>query len=56
MSIVVWVLVILLVLFLLGGVAGPSWHPYPYTGHVGGYGIGTILVIILVVLLLTGRI
>lgn len=49
------ILIVLLVLFLLGGipVGGPAFH-YWGTGAWGGGGIGLILVILLV-LLLAGR-
>jgi hypothetical protein len=47
----VWVLVLLLLLIcgaFGGGFAG--WYP-----HTAGVGLGTVLIIVLVVLLLTGR-
>lgn len=49
------ILIILLVIFVLGGV-GP-WRAGPYwgTGYYGGGGLGLILVILLI-LLLVGRI
>ena len=47
----IW-LIILLVLLFCGGIGGgyAGWYPHQY-----GFGIGGILLIILVVLLLTGR-
>jgi hypothetical protein len=53
------ILLIILILFLVGGLA--PWGPYsgPYHGYGygnGGIGLGGILLIILVVMLLTGRI
>lgn len=47
------VITLLLIVLLILAIAGGSWH---YTGPIGGVSVGTILIIILIVLLLTGRI
>jgi hypothetical protein len=48
-----WILILLALVLVLGGI--PAYGPlYPQYGHYP-LGLGTILVIVLVVLLLTGR-
>jgi hypothetical protein len=46
------ILVIILVIFLLGGFSGVGGGPFYGTGYYGGGGIGLILVIVLVLVLL----
>lgn len=53
------VLIVLLILFMLGGIGSfPSWSHSRNWGYgpSGGLGLGGIIVLILVILLLTGRI
>lgn len=46
-------LLVLVVLILVLGFGG--WYVGPGVGHYGGFGLGGILLIVLLVLLLTGR-
>lgn len=50
-----WILLIVLVVILLGGVSGIGGGPFYGTGHYGGIGLGTVLVVVLILVLL-GRI
>lgn len=43
---------ILLIIFLLGGFAGVGGAPFYGTGYVGGGGLGLVVVVLLILLLL----
>ena len=46
------ILLIVIVIIFCGGLTGIGGGPFYNTGHYGGIGLGTILVILLIVVLL----
>jgi hypothetical protein len=55
MSIIGWIIVICLVLFLVGGAPGLAWHHYNYNTQPIPSWFITVAIIVLVFLLISGR-
>lgn len=47
-----FLIIIILIIALLGGFSGLGGGPFYGTGHYGGIGLGTVLVIVLILVLI----
>jgi len=47
-----WIILIILIVILMGGFSGVGGGPFYGTGHYGGIGIGTVLIVVLILVLL----